>query len=110
MDAQIFNAGLDMAMEFGKNWLQPIQERLHVRFPQLSEADLDECNEQCQATMKFGHLELRECWRAANSQKNAAFELFRNRVLELYPWVSAANLAHLFSQGCYYAWKDGELT
>jgi hypothetical protein len=109
MDAQTLNVGLDMAMEFGQNWLRPIQERLHARFPKLSETDLDAYNEQCQAAMKFGHLELRECWRAASSQKDAAFQLFRQRVLAAHPWVSAANLDHLFSQGCYYAWKDGEL-
>ena len=110
MDAQILNAGLDMAMEFGAKWLRPIQERLHGRYPGLSKTELDEYNERCQAAMKLGHSELPECWRAAKSQKAGAFQLFRSRVLGIYPWVSGANLDHLFSQGCYYAWKDGELT
>jgi len=110
MDAQILNTGLAMAMEFGDNWLRPIQERLHARYCQLSESVLNEYNEQCQAAMKFGHLELRHCWRDAHSQKDAAFQLFRERVCSRYPWISAANLERLFSQGCYYAWKDGELS
>jgi hypothetical protein len=110
IDAEVLNTGLDMAMAFGEFWLQPIQARLHARYPHLSESELDECNEHCQKAMKFGHTELPQCWRATRSKKDAAFQLFRERVLALYPWVAAANLEHLFSQGCYYAWKDGELS
>lgn len=109
MDALALNAGIEMAMEFGQNWLRPIHERMSARYPLLSESELDGCDKRCREAMKFGHLVLRECWRAASSEKTAAFRLFRQRVLAVYPWVSPANLEHLFSQGCYYAWKDGEL-
>jgi len=109
MDTQTLNVGLAMAMEFGQNWLRPIQERLQARYSHLSEAELDEYNEQCRAAMNFGHSRLRECWRASDKKKDVAFQLFRKCVLAAYPWVSADNLGHLFSQGCYYAWKDGEL-
>src|SRR4051812_11279273 len=110
MDAEVLNTGLDMAMAFGEFWLKPIQDRLHKRYPHLSEAELEDYNEQCQKAMKFGHSELPDCWRGAGSKQEAAFQLFRERVLFLYPWVSAANLQHLFSQGCYYAFKDGEIS
>jgi len=109
MDTQILNVGLDMAMEFGENCMRPIQGRLHARYPHLSEAELNDYNAQCRAAMSFGHAEVPKCWHACGSKEEAALELFRQRVLAAYAWVSADNLRHLFSQGCYYAWKDGEL-
>lgn len=109
MNDAILNEGLDLAMEFGQHWLQPIQERLRLMHPQILQAGLDEYNRQCQAAMKLGHEVVPECWREASSQQAVAMQLFRQRILAACPWVSEANLQGLFSQGCYYAWKDGSL-
>ena len=32
MDTAVLNKGLDFAMEFGANWLRPIQDRLRCSF------------------------------------------------------------------------------
>jgi hypothetical protein len=109
MEDQILNTGLDMAMEWGEHWLQPIQERLRKRYPRLSQSELDEYNAKCQATMKYGHNEVSRCWQAAAGNEHAAQEKFHKQMLDHYPWVSTDNLRRLFSQGCYYAWKNGEL-
>ncbi|WEK18002.1 MAG: hypothetical protein P0Y49_14490 [Candidatus Pedobacter colombiensis] len=34
-------------------------------------------------------------------------ESFKNFMLNQYPWIDNKNLSRLFSQGCYYAHKDG---
>ncbi len=39
--------------------------------------------------------------------KAVAFAAFTKDLRESYPWISDANLSRLFSQSCYYAWKDG---
>ena len=44
---QILNYGLDFAMQWGENWMQPIQERLSTKFPDLSSEDLDKYNDIC---------------------------------------------------------------
>ena len=51
----LLNDGLELAMDWGENWLAPIQDRLHQRHPQLNPQQLDELNEACQDAMKFGH-------------------------------------------------------
>lgn len=48
------NVGLMLAMEFGENWLEPIQARLRLRFPALSEREVSRCNTMCRAAMNFG--------------------------------------------------------
>src|ERR1017187_9215139 len=110
MDTTVLNKGLDFAMEFGANWLRPTQGRLLAQFPGLSQAELDDYDRVCREAMKFGHSQLVVCWREARSEQLQAFEFFRRDVLARYPWVSDPNLSHLFSQGCYYAFKDGEIS
>lgn len=109
MDTALLNEGLAMAMEFGTNWLQPIQKRLAKKYPQLSQAELDEYDRVCREAMNFGHTQLGACWREADSEQRQAVQFFRRDVLARYPWISDANLSHLFSQACYYAHKDGEI-
>jgi hypothetical protein len=109
MDAAVLNAGLKLAMAFGEYWLQPIQSRLAGTFPELSRAELDEYDSLCREAMNFGHAQVPSSWRSAGGSQREAFRLFREIVLRRYGWVSDDNLSHLFAQGCYYAWKDGDL-
>ena len=109
MDERTLNIGLDLAMEFGPNWLEPIQGRLGKRFPQLSPIELDEYDRVCREAMNFGHNQVVPCERESKGDRHAAFELFKQNVLGCYPWVSKDNLDHMYSQGWYYAMKDGDL-
>jgi hypothetical protein len=100
----LLNEGLDLAMEWGKNWLKPIQERLAVRHPELSQDELNEINAICQSTMKFGHDYVYNlALKTGKDTKKSDLEL---AMQSRYPWVNAKNISHLFSQGMYYAWKD----
>jgi hypothetical protein len=109
MDERTLNVGLDMAMEFGPNWLKPIQERLGKKFPELNPLELDEYDRICREAMNFGHAQVVPCERESKGDRHAAFERFQTNVLARYAWVSRKNLDHLFSQGWYYAMKDGDL-
>ena len=100
----LLNEGLDLAMEWGKNWLKPIQERLAVHHPELSQDELNEINAICQSTMKFGHDYVYNlALKTGKDTKKSDLEL---AMQSRYPWVNAKNISHLFSQGMYYAWKD----
>jgi len=101
------NEGLHLAMEWGEDWLKPIQKRLSKSHPALSEDELNEINTVCQAAMRFGHSAVYEL--ALKSGKDTKQEEFEATMLARYPWVSSNNLSHLFSQGMYYAWKDSGL-
>jgi hypothetical protein len=109
MDPRILNVGLHLAMEFGENWLRPIQQRLAVAFGTLTPDELDTYDRICRQTMAFGEQQVRLRWKEAAGNETEAYRLFKIAVLDQYPWVTDGNLSRLFTQGCYYAYKDGEL-
>jgi hypothetical protein len=101
----VLNDGLRLAMEFGQDWLKPIQLRLSQLHPELTPAELDRLNETCRSAMSYGHkvtYEQSVSLGAAVSVKTVA-----PVVHEKFAWVNEENMAHLFSQGMYYAYKDG---
>ncbi len=92
-------------MEWGKDWLEPIQARLGARFPSLSAAELEAYNDLCRKSMFFGHEQVVVTYRRREKDQTRHFERFGAAVRAEYPWVSSDNLSQLFSQGCYYAMK-----
>lgn len=109
LDDAILNEGLALALEWGKDWLMPIQDRLGALHPELARGDLDRYERACRAAMTFGHKQVPSCWREAGREQSAAFALWRAAMLASYPWVSDQNLGGTFSQGMYYAWKNGDV-
>ncbi len=105
----VLNEGLELAMAFGEHWLRPIQARLRERHPELSEAELDACNEFCQRVMREGNVAVPAFWHQAGGNERRAFERWSAELTRRYPWLSPTTAKHLFEQGRYYAWKDGEI-
>jgi len=108
----ILNSGLDYAMDFGKNWLLPIQERLKNKYIFLTEESLNEYDLLCREAMNYGHNFIQQTLLKLHDDKATIKEVelkrhFINSVSNKYLWVNKSNLSKLFSQGCYYAWKDG---
>ena len=99
------NEGLGLAMDWGEDWLAPIQERLRERHPRLTRAELDELDATCRAAMKLGHETVHALVRAHG--KDLALPSFAERFAVQVPWASAENVERLFNQGLYYAWKTG---
>jgi hypothetical protein len=109
MDSLILNAGLDLAMAFGEHWMEPIQKRLAVVQPQLTPDELNQYDAHSRQAMKRGHDLVPDCFRDAKNVQREAYLLFEKRLLKEYSWVSGEMSSRLFSQGCYYAWKDGNM-
>jgi hypothetical protein len=102
---ELLNEGLALAMDWGENWLAPIQERLHRAHPRLEPQALDAANATCQEAMRFGHETAYAM--ALEEGQNVRQDVFTARLLARYPWVSAENAARLFGQSTYYVWKAG---
>lgn len=107
---EILNAGLLLALEWGQNWLMPIQSRLAKIYPDLSPRELDEHNSTCQSVMKFSNrLILSSRTLKYSVASGDGLEIgkkeWETAVLQSYPWINTENLGHLFSQGMYYAMK-----
>jgi hypothetical protein len=98
-------------MEFGKNWLAPIQERLSKKVPNLSEQDLDRYNSLCKTIIDDGIDILVKMIENIDSQKPMGRKVlsidFEKVILSKYEWMNKKNLKHLYSQAMYYARKDG---
>lgn len=109
MDPEILDRGLALALEWGQHWLAPIHDRLGALYPSLSPEELGRYDAACRAAMRFGHEGVRSAWREADRDQEKAFALWRDAILARYPWISDDNMRRTFSQGMYYAWKDGEL-
>ena len=109
MDDALLNEGLDLALEWGANWLKPINERLAERHPAMSAEELEAANKACQQAMYAGFDQVVASLRAANRSEAIARGDYERAMRARFAWISQANLGRVFSQGCYYAWKDGEL-
>ena len=98
---ELLNLALDMSLEWGPNWLKPINERILVAHPQLTERDAQTLQLWCVEAREFAFAEV-EKWYPLEVENKAerALETTRRK----YPQIDAHNLAHLFNQGMYYAW------
>ncbi len=103
-EEEILNKSLLLAMEWGKNWLQPIQKRLGKLYPKLSPGELDRYDSIARKAMEYGHstvYKMAEVVGIAIHKKEFAVK-FKAK----YEWVSDENIGRCFSQGRYYAFKD----
>ena len=101
----LLNEGLALAMDWGDQWLAPIQERLRAQHRWLAPAELDELYAACQAAMRFGH---ETAYRlAADNGQQVDPVAFTRSVRERFAWVDEANAERLLRQSVYYLWKAG---
>jgi hypothetical protein len=105
------NIGLDLSMEFGPNWLKPLQERLSHKIPNLTSAELDSLDRECRSVRDEGiqdlHYMLEEIDPKQPKDKNVVYAEFSTNQMQKHPWINKKNMDHLFSQAMYYAFKDG---
>ena len=111
-EEEILNLGLNYAMEFGSNWLQPIQTRLSKKIPGLTKPEFDRFDQVCRTAMNAGHNFIYEKLSNLynNQQTIASTQLamdFKVFMKEKFVWIDDSNLHRLLSQCMYYAWKDG---
>jgi hypothetical protein len=109
MNDTILNEGLAMAMEWGEQWLRPIQERLGTTHPELSAGELDRYDAACRAAMSRAHSLVAECWRQGEHDEKIVVARFTEAMMKSYPWMLDDNLGHAWSQGMYYAWRNGDI-
>ncbi|ALD20458.1 hypothetical protein [Hymenobacter sp. DG25A] len=108
----ILNASVKLALEWGQDWLSPIQKRLSGKFAFLSPAELDSYNTISRDIMDKDLAFIQTSLEAAKS-RNLKVSEGRLRsdyyafMQEQFPTIHKRNLDTIFSQGLYYSWKDG---
>jgi hypothetical protein len=111
-EEEILNSGLYFAMEFGENWLQPIQERLLKKYDFLKTSELDHYDKIVHSAMNEGHKFVYDnltdlCDKKQQVKSDLLQKNLSDFILDKYQWVSDGNIRRLYSQACYYAYKDG---
>ena len=99
---EILNFALDLSLEWGENWLQPINGRVLATHPQLTRDDAETLNAWCVEVRTFAFAEVYP-WYAREVENKAARALEGTR--RKYPHIDAENLSRLYNQGMYYAWR-----
>lgn len=101
----LLNEGLGLAMDWGQDWLAPIQARLRERHPYLDAAKLEQLNASCQGAMRLAHETVHG--RLRDGVQDISVESLAAVVRARYPWVDQDNLVRLLKQSLYYAAKVG---
>ncbi|WP_435354963.1 hypothetical protein [Emticicia sp. SJ17W-69] len=106
----ILNDALDIAMEFGKNWLMPIQERLKSKYPFLSENDLNSFNSICKQIMNESNVFVaNKIGELVRSNQNIEFTKLKEELDKFLKvkqdWIDDKNIIRLLNQAMYYAYK-----
>ncbi len=103
MNKKALNIGLSLAMEFGEQWLEPIQSRLAKQFPDLSFEELNEYNSICKSVMESSNKLVYSI--VEKDGEKIKYKDWETKILRTYPWIDKKNRSRLFSQGMYYSWK-----
>ena len=93
-------------MEWGHEWLQPIQGRLAAAHPQLDASQCDALDALARQTMRAG----REALHMLLRDQRGVFEVpsiaaFRASLGTTFAWLDATQLSRLYSQSIYYVRK-----
>lgn len=103
--AELLNEGVALAMNWGEDWLAPINRRLAERHPQLSDSELEELDQTCRQAMTFA-LETAHAMLHGGTERPSS-EAFAPVLHARYPWLNQENVARMLNQGLYYAAKMG---
>jgi len=112
LKSAILNLSLDLALAWGPNWAQPIQSRLAAKDDTLSFSDLNEYNDLSQEVLNEGFQFITSrlegvCDARETIKEKDLKTVFVENMVGKYPWINEEHLKKIFSQGLYYAWKDG---
>ncbi len=101
---KILNSGLNFSMEFGKNWLLDINDRLLSEYPELTELELNACNKLCKIINELAHDYVYKDF-IKNKNEMMGFSEFKFFLTVKYEWIDENNLRSLHNQSRYYAYK-----
>jgi hypothetical protein len=99
--SELLNKALNISLEWGENWLAPIQQRLKEKETRLTDTQLNEIDELCRQQVT------RFAWKQFEAEADGEQTVSEAKatIMNAFPWISPDNLAQLSSQGQYYARK-----
>jgi hypothetical protein len=104
VDGAILNDGLALSMDFGPDWLEPIQARLAKLHPELSKEQLDAYDARCRSIRDAAQARVAALARRTGDP-DGVYEAWAAETRAEHSWISEPNLRHLYSQARYYMHK-----
>jgi len=101
MTDEMLNHALRLSLEFGPNWLKPVDGRLREKYPELTPGKAREADAICKKIRDFANGGIAMVFHGRQQES-----VVRAAIMEKWPWIDAENLSHMWSQGMYYAMKD----
>ncbi len=98
---EILNAALTLSLEWGENFLKPIQSRLQAAYPQITNDQANLISAWCDAVKDYAFAVVEKDYPLI--LKNEAGTAIA-QIKEKYPQLSDETLSRLHNQGMYYAW------
>lgn len=97
----ILNAAMNISLEWGENWLKPINERLLAVYPNVSEEKAKEIDTYIRVAREDIFKVIEQYYLKELSEIQAI-----SIIQEKYTFLDDDTLKRLFNQGMYYAWRD----
>lgn len=97
---KVFNTAVALSLEWGENWLQPINERLLKIYPFLTRDETEELNEKCK---QLQHYALELC--AKELEGKLTKDKIEIEIKIQYPNLNQKNIRQVIRQGMYYVRK-----
>ena len=97
----ILNVAMNLTLEWGKNWLSPVDDRLKGFFPNIGDDKAKRIDTYIKETRNdiFNIIEQYYLKELSDTQ-------MKLKIKDKYPFMNNDNYTRLLSQGMYYAWKD----
>lgn len=96
--SKLLNHALELAIEWGENFRQPIHPRIRVKYPNLTDADIDELIDIARRAEQH-ILTLRPDDGSDSLSRWATVRLARRE----FPWLSRSNIHRIRNIGMYWA-------
>jgi hypothetical protein len=103
LDAAILNECLGFALQWGNELGQATKRQLAVLHPQLADDALTAYDSLSRKAMLHGH----RMFYAHAGPEDADRDRWVHAMRADYAWVSDDNLGRIYSQGSYFAWREG---
>lgn len=101
ISTEIFQVAMQLSLDWGKDWLQPINVRIREKYPRLTEEQAQELNRMCKEIQRFCWDDL--CYKELDGIVTT--DQMRKIMQEKYPILDEKNPSRLISQGMYYVRK-----
>jgi hypothetical protein len=109
MEPAICNAALKISLQWGPERKIPFATRLGEIHPNLTAAEAEALEKESHEIESAAWSSVVQHMKTNGMNDRLARAAWTKPLIARWPWLNQDNLSMLWTQGCYFAWHDGEL-